>query len=127
MLNSEAQGSTVFHLLSSADAADTAAATSDCVDISECEGHVVFIQNVGVVTAGTIDGKIQTGDESDGSDAADVSGATFTQCGTATDLTSEKITVDCNALGKYVRYVGTIATGPAQVAVVALAKKKYST
>lgn len=128
MLNSEAQGATAFSLLDSADAANTAAATSTAgVDVSGYEGHLVIIENIGVVTAGTITGKLVTDDNSDLSTAVDVTGATFTVAGTATDERTEKITVECNALKKYLGYVGTIATGPAQVAVVGCGKPKYST
>lgn len=127
MLNSEAQGSESFVLLDSADAADTAGATGTAVDVSKYEGHIVIVQNVGVVTAGSITGKIQTGDLANGSDAADISGAVFTAVSTANDPLTQKITVEANACKKYIRYVGTVDTGPAQVAVVAVAKPKYST
>ena len=128
MLNSEAQGATGFALLDSADHADTAAAsTTTGVDVSEYEGHLVIIENVGVVTGGTVTGKLVTDTESDLSTAVDVSGATFTVATTSTDERTEKITVECNKLKKYLGYVGTIVTGPAQVAVVGCGKKKYST
>lgn len=127
MLNSEAQGSTVQVLLASINAAATANATGTAVDISGYEGHLVIVQNVGVVTGGSIAGKIQTGDAADGSDAADVTGATFTTVTTSNDPKIEKITVECNNLKKYIRYLGTVTTGPAQVAVEMIGKPKYST
>jgi hypothetical protein len=127
MLNSEAQGSTVLNLLVPADHADTAAATGTAVDITDYEGNLVIVQTVGVVTDGTIVGKLQHGANANGDDAADITGATFTSVGTSTDNSVQKISIPINGLNKYLRYVGTIATGPAVVGVVAIGKKKYST
>lgn len=127
MLNSEAQGSTSAVLLASVSAANTAAATGAVTDIAAYEGHLVIVQNVGVVTGGSITGKIQTGDDAGGSDMADVTGATFTAVTTSNDPLTEKITVECNKLKKYIRYVGTIVTGPAVVGVALVGKPKYST
>lgn len=125
MINSSAKGATTVHLLTAGSKADTAAATGTAVDITEYEGYLMVTQNVGVVTAGTIVGKLQHGDASDGSDAADVTGATFTSVGTTDDESSQCIVVKIDGLKQYLRYVGTIATGPAVVAVNAVGVKKY--
>lgn len=121
----DAVASNAVQLLAPIDCADTAAATSSCVDVSSYEAKIIVIQHVGVVTAGTIVGKIQTGDESNGSDAADITGAAFSSVGTSTDNAVAKLVIDANACKKYIRYLGTITTGPALVGVSFIATPKY--
>lgn len=116
-----AQGATALVLLGAKSAADTAAATGTAVDISALEGPIIVSQNVGAVT-GSIAGKLQTGDQANGSDAADITGATFgtvSQAGVATTV------IDANQCKKYLRYLGAVTTGPAVVGVVAIGKAKY--
>ncbi|MEY2652975.1 MAG: hypothetical protein RLZZ524_2 [Pseudomonadota bacterium] len=122
---SQAIAADAVQLLAPISCADTAAATTPCVDVSSYEGNIVVLQHVGVVTAGTIVGKIQTGDASNGSDAADITGAAFASVGTATDVAIAKLVINGNACKKYIRYVGTITTGPAIVGVSILATPKY--
>jgi hypothetical protein len=112
-------------LLDPIDATNTAGATGSWIAVSKYEGNLMFVQHVGTVTAGTIDGKIQDATSSGGAGAADVTGATFTQCGTSTDQAIEKIVVAANALRSHVRYVGTVATGPAEVSVCFIGHPKY--
>lgn len=126
MLSNQGHAATATKILASASCANTAAATSGWVSIAEYEGDLVFVENVGTVTGGTLDGKIRHADDGSGTNAADVSGATFTQAGTATDERTEKLVVNANKLKPYVQYVGTIATGPAVVGVAMLAAKKYN-
>jgi hypothetical protein len=124
MIQNSATGVTAFTLLSPADHANTAAATGTAVDITDYDGYIVVTQQTGVVTAGTIVGKLQHGDAADGSDAADITDAAFTSVGTATDLATASLTVFAPNLKKYLRYVGTITTGPAIVGVSAIGAKK---
>lgn len=126
MLANQAQACTVTALLKPASAANTAAATSGWVAVSDYEGDLMFIENVGVVTGGTLDGKIQHADDGSGTGVADVTGAAFTQATTSTDDRLEKIVVSANKLKAYVRYIGTIATGPAVVSVEMVGTKKYT-
>lgn len=125
MIGNEAQAARVTKLLSAASCANTAAATSGWVAVAEFEGDIMFIENVGVVTGGTIDGKIQTASDGSGTGAADVAGATFTQATTSTDERVEKVVVPASKLNTHVRYVGTIVTGPAVVGVEMVARPKY--
>jgi hypothetical protein len=114
------QASTVMHLLAAVSAADTAAATGAAVDILAYEGPIAIIQSHGVST-GTLDGKIQ--DSADGStDWQDVAGATFAQATTTAGV--ERISVQKKACRRYIRYLGTVATGPQVVAVTAVGVKK---
>jgi hypothetical protein len=129
MLNSQASASTSTALLHSVDAANTAAATSGTgmwLDVRPYDGEIEVIQNVGVVTAGSITGKLQSATDANGTGAADISGYTFTAVTTSNDPLTQKIVVDPKAVpGGFLGYVGTIATGPAAVCVVASGKKKY--
>jgi hypothetical protein len=102
-------------LINAASCANTAAATGSAVNLmaSDFDGPMEFTQNIGAVT-GTIVGKIQ--DSADGStDWQDVSGAAFASVGTANN--TQRIVVNAQATRGYVRYLGTIVTGPALVAV----------
>jgi len=106
--------------------ARTSTLTGTAVDISQYQGElkVVLDSAAGTGTSPTLDGKIQTGDQSDGSDAADVSGAVFTQVGAA--VSKQSIGVDTRACKKYIRFVGTIGgTTPSfNFAVVAVGQKQ---
>lgn len=109
-------------ILAPIDCADTAAATSGWIDVRTYEGDIAIIQSTGVVTAGTIAGKIQEATDGSGTGAADITGATFTSVGTSTDNDVQKLVIR-NTAG-YIRYVGTIGTGPALVGVSMLARKE---
>lgn len=125
MISNDAVACEQLHLLSPADHANTAAATGAWTDISAYEGRMVVTQIVGAVTAGTLVGKIQHADDGSGTNAADVSGAAWSSVGTSTDLTSAKVVLQLDGLKPFIRYVGTITTGPAVVGASALATKKY--
>jgi hypothetical protein len=99
-------------------AANTAAATSAAwVDVTAYEGYLVFTQVVGTIT-GTLDGIIQHATDNSGTGAA--TAASFsTQVTTSNDAPNiQKAIVECNAIGPFVRYVGTVGTGPSVVGVV---------
>ena len=83
----------------------------------------MFIEHVGVITAGTITGKIQTATDDQGTGVTDL--ATFTQVTTSTDNPSiqKKVIATKQNLG-YIRYLGTIGTGPATVGCTMLGSLK---
>lgn len=112
-------GSTAINLLTAASCANTAAATGSGVDLNDYEGPILVIQNHGVST-GTLDGKIQ--DSADNSSFADVSGLTFTQ--ETTTAGTQKISFDRKLVRRYIKYVGTVGTGPQVVGVTAVGFKK---
>ena len=90
-----------------------ATVTGSAIDLIEYECKVLIVQHKGLGT-GTLDGKIQ--DSPDGTTGwADVAGATFTQSGTAADIKS--LWLDTRSVRRFVRYVGTIVTGPHLLAV----------
>jgi hypothetical protein len=115
-----ASASTASHLLAAASAANTAAATGAAVDLIAYDTPVAIVQSHGTST-GTLDGKIQ--DSADGStDWQDVSGAVFTQSTTTADVKS--LTLNPKSVRRYIRYLGTIVTGPQVVGVVLVGVKK---
>ena len=110
---------TAVQVLAAVSAANTAAATSTGVDLQDYDGTVLFIQNKGAGT-GTLTGAIE--DSADNVSFAAVSGLAFTQAGTGANMQS--MAVDRRSLRRYVRYVGTVGTGPQLVAVTMVGGKK---
>lgn len=124
MLSNVAQAATVASLLHGTNATNTAGATGTAVDVTDYEGYLLVIQSCNVVT-GTIAGKIQHSTTTEATDFTDVTGATFTSVTTDNDVASLKVAVPVNGCHKYIRYVGTITTGPAMVNVAFAGVKKY--
>lgn len=106
-------------LLAAASCANTAAATGTGVDLQDYEGPMIVVQNHGTST-GTLDGKIQ--DSADNSSFADVAGLTFTQSTTTADVKS--LVLQSKQVRRYVKYVGTVGTGPQVVGVTISGVKK---
>ena len=125
MLNSSITRSTSIQLMVPGSKADTAAATGTGIDITAYEGYMVVTQQVGVVTGGTIAGKLQECDDAGGTNPVDIVGATFTSAGTSTDEVTQSIVIKVDGLKPFLRYIGTIVTGPAVVGVSAVGVKKY--
>lgn len=107
-------------VLLSASASQASTVTGSSVDLIDYEGPVTIVQNHGTGT-GTLDGKIQ--DSADGSTGwADVSGAAFTQSTTTADCKS--LALNPKQIRRFIRYVGTIGTGPQNLAVTLVGVKK---
>lgn len=126
MLNNEAQAATATALLVPGAKANTAAATSSWVDVRDYEGDLCFLSEVGPVTAGSLTPTIEDATDGSGTGAATVTpneGA-FTAVTTSNDPLTEKRTINASAVRGWVRYVGTIATGPADASAVLLGRKK---
>ena len=120
MLGNAAHSSTAIELLSAGSKAATANATGSWIDITQYEENMVIVQNIGAVT-GSIAGKLQHADDGAGNGLGDVTGGGFTS---ATAAGTQKIVVNTNGLKPFVRYIGTIVTGPAVCSVTALAVPK---
>ena len=110
---------TTTTLLAAASCANTAAATGSGVDLQDYEGPMLITQNHGVST-GTLDGKIQ--DSADNSSFADVAGATFTQSTTGAD--TKTLVLQSKQVRRYIKYMGTVVTGPQVVGVTMSGVKK---
>mgnify|MGYP000892676646 CR=1 FL=1 len=104
----------------SASASQASTVTGSAVDLLDYEGGVAIVQNHGTGT-GTLDGKIQ--DSPDGSTGwADISGAVFSQSTTTADC--KILAINPKQVKRYIRYVGTIVTGPQNVSVQLVGVKK---
>lgn len=121
MLNHEGDAATPQILLNPASCANTAAATGPWIDVRHKAGQLCITQQIGAVT-GSIDGKIQDATDGSGTGVADITGATFTQVTSANNV--QRLTIPANATRGFIRYVGTIVTGPALTAVSLLARPK---
>jgi hypothetical protein len=112
--------STPIQLAAAASNASTL--TGAAVDLIEYDLPIVITQNHGVST-GTLDGKIQ--DSDDGTTGwADVAGAVFTQSTTTADIKS--MMLNAGNCRRFIRYVGTIVTGPQVFSVHANGVKKIA-
>lgn len=107
----------VSNMLSSVSAANTAAATSgngQWVDTAGLQGDILVVMNLGAMT-GSLSGKLQCADDANGTNAVDVTGATFA-AGAAN--TPQILAWPANGFAKrYVGFVGTIVTGPSVLSV----------
>lgn len=125
MFPRESQSLSPVIVLAPVSAANTAAATSAGVPVAGYEGDLVFIEHVGANT-GSITGKIQQCDDTGGTNAEDITGATFTVVN-APGGSIQKVIVPRKAFTRtHARYLGTIVTGPALVGVAMLATPKYT-
>ena len=123
MNNRNSQAAVATSLVMSQNAANTAAATSGWVDVRQYEGDLLFVQKVGALT-GSIAGAIQDATDNSGTGAAAMTpneGA-FTSVSSANS--TQKRTIDAKSTRGFVRYVGTVTTGPAQVDVTLLSVPK---
>ena len=128
MLGMAAKDATVVSLLTAGSKAATVNATGTGVLVAEYEGDLLITQVVGAIT-GTLDGKLQACTASDGTGAEDITGATFTQVTTSNDDPNVQTYVLSSnvmpAAKPYLRYIGTVGTGPSVVGVTMHARKKY--
>ena len=104
----------------------TATGTGSAVDLVDYEGDIAVVLDAEAGGASiTYAVKLTESDASDGT-FTDVSGGAFTTTDANTALV-EKISVNTNALKRYVKASVTVAggTGAGAVSVVALGSKKY--
>lgn len=124
MLFPESGAATATIVINPVSAANTAAATSSWIDVMQFNGDLLFVQQIGAVT-GSIAGKIQDADDNSGTNSADVTGATFTSVSSANNV--QTLAVRKTRVRRWVRYVGTVTTGPALVGVSMLARPAMAT
>jgi hypothetical protein len=107
-------------------AAATVNATSAWIDVRNVEGEIVVASNIGIIT-GTNTPTIE-----DATDGAGAGGATFTALKggaftvvtTSNDPLFETRVLDAKATRGWIRYVGTIATGPSLIGVAIYGRNK---
>lgn len=111
MLSSQASLADVLTIQAPASQASTV--TGAWVDVRKHQGEILFIQACGALT-GSLAGKIQDATDIGGTGAADVTGANF-PAGVAN--AAQKLVLDSRATRGFIRYVGTIVTGPVVLGV----------
>ena len=122
MLGNEAAAASLVLLVPPASQASTFNGAG-WTDVRGFEGDLLIIQTVGAIT-GSITGKLQDATDGSGTSAADVSGATFTVVSAANSIL--KLVLPRVSVRGWIRYTGTIATGPALVSVMLAARPKIA-
>lgn len=127
MLANQGQAASAVTMVAAVSAGNTAAATSAWIDVRPYEGDLVIVSNIGIIT-GTITPTIEDATDGAGAGAAEVVPAqgAFTPVTTSNDPMHEKRTIPAGSVRGWIRYAGTIVTGPAPVAVTLLAHPKYT-
>jgi len=95
--------------------------------VRKYEGDLVIVQSAGILT-GTLTPTIEDATDGAGAGAAAMTpneGA-FTVVTTSNDPMQEKRTIPAGSTRGWIRYVGTIVTGPALIGVTLLAHPKYT-
>ncbi|MCV2358880.1 hypothetical protein LNV08_07785 [Paucibacter sp. TC2R-5] len=115
-----AGNATTTALIVPASCANTAAATSAAFDGLGYDGPVLVTQSKGLGT-GSLDGKLQM--SLDGSTGWTDTGVSFSQATTGAGL--QTVAINPNGYQRYLRYVGTIVTGPQLLSVTVSGVKKY--
>jgi len=114
-----AQSAVTIAVVVSASQASTV--TSAAVDLLQYEGRMLLLQNKGTGT-GTLAGKLQH--SADGSTGWTDAGPAFAVATTTANL--QPLDFDPNGLQRWVRYVGTIVTGPHLLGVTLIGTRKYA-
>lgn len=124
MLNNEAQAATLTTVVNSASCANTAAATSAWIDCRGCEGDLEFIVLPGAIT-GSLTPSFEDATSSGGAgNAAITPNETPAACVANTPV---KYTINAKAHRGWVKFIGTIVTGPSLLGVVLQRRPKYTT
>ena len=100
-------------------------ATTNIADLKDFDGEIQIILDSGAAAAsGTMTGKIQHSDTTDNADFSDVTGGGFTAVAQA--ASKQVMTLNRDALKRYIRFVGTIASsGTTTYSVNGYGLKKY--
>ena len=125
MMASQGQAAKVVKLLDPISAANTAAATSAWIDVREAEGDIVFTNQMGVLTGGSLTWTIEDATDGSGTGAAGITPNEGAYAAGASNQI-QKRTLNASAVRGWVRCVGTIVTGPALVAVNIMYHPKYT-
>lgn len=113
-------------VLNCVSAANTAAATSGWIQITNREGLIGILINTGIIT-GTITYTFETATDGSGTGSAAIVplGGALTQVTTSNDDDVPYLALfDSRALKGYIRVIGTIVTGPALVSYTVLGRAK---
>ena len=117
MIGNDALAASHVTVLPAVSAANTAGATSGWIDVRKYKGTLLFTVNTGSVT-GSVAGKLQSATDSGGTGAADITGATHTAISSSNGVATIAIpATTC----PYVKYIGTVTTGPVLMSVTLMA------
>lgn len=128
MLNCFLEGCSVTSILAAVDAANTAAATSDYVDVSGHEGQIGVILDTGIVDGGSITYSFLTAEDDGGTGEASIVPVTGapTVVTTSNDPLVQMAVFDATQLKGFIKVVGTVATGGVLVSYTVVGLKKYA-
>jgi hypothetical protein len=100
-------------------------ATTNIADLKDFDGEIQIILDSGAAAAsGTMTGKIEHSDTTDNADFSAVTGGGFTAVAQA--ASKQVMTLNRDALKRYIRFVGTIASsGTTTYSVNGYGLKKY--
>jgi hypothetical protein len=100
-------------------------ATTNIADLKDFDGEIQVILDAGAAAAsGTMTGKLQHSDTTTSNDFSDVTGGGFTAVAQA--ASKQVKTLNRDALKRYIRFVGTIASsGTTTYSVQGYGLKKY--
>jgi hypothetical protein len=104
-----------------------AAGNTTAVDVSAVDGDLLLLLYAAASASSTaLKAKVQSGNASDGSDAADVPGGAFTDLGSTAAL--QKLSIPRDQVGKFVRLAFTDETGSysATVSCFAVGGARYA-
>lgn len=124
MLANQGQACSIVQMVISVSAANTAAATSGWIDVRAYEGDLVILINPGAIT-GSHTPSIEDATDSGGTGAAAIAANEGAYTALAAN-TARKYTIPAGAARGWIRYVGTIVTGPSLIGVQLLAHPKYT-
>jgi hypothetical protein len=113
MISNDAIADTVVSVLPAIAASNTSDATSGWIDVRPYKGKLRFSVNTGTIT-GNVVGKLRSATASNGTGAADITGATHTAISTASQVRTIVIPA---TTAPYIQYVGTVTTGPVVISV----------
>lgn len=124
-LANQVNAETPLLLLKSQSAANTAAATSAWTQVSNYEGLVKVVINIGTIV-GTVDFTFNTATDGSGTGSAAITplGGALAQITTSNDDAVYEANFDSRALKGYINVVGTIVTGPALLSYTLIGRKK---
>lgn len=121
MLGNEAQVASILTVLATVSAANTAAATSSYIDCRGFEGDIQFVIAVGAITGSC------TPSFEDATDSGGTGNAAILPNEALSALvanTARKYTFKAQAHRGWIRFIGTIVTGPSLIGVVRQGRPK---
>lgn len=127
MLNHALESATVTKIAASVSAANTAAASFWSPAVPACDGIVLLVLSVGIIT-GTLDFTFTTNTAASDSGATAIVpiGGTIAQITTSNDDAVYVAAFPATALRGYVKVVGTVGTGPALISYSMITQNKYA-